>query len=116
MADVPEMPEMPAKASAAADVRPEDLEYVVQGTLVHDGVAYPHLARFRSADAALIATLRKVRALVLPNEIESAEDVAAARARLERENADLAAQIEALRAQVEGASQADGGKKSAKAS
>lgn len=115
MADGAAMPAMPDQP-LAADVRPEEIEYIVQGHLLCDGVDYPDGAHFRSADAALIAELRAAHALALENELMPAEAVAAAKVRLERENADLAAQIEALRAQVEGASQADGAKKSAKAS
>ena len=105
---MPVMPEMPDAPVAGKTVRPEDLEYVVRGTVLFNETEYAPGSRFKCADAAIIAQLRAAHALVLPNELESPEDVATARARLEAENADLQAQLDALRAQVE-AGQADAG-------
>src|SRR5579859_5961480 len=67
--------------------------YIVQGTLKHDLVTYPHGAQFETDDAELAARLRFYGALKLPAETLPAEEIAA------REAA-LRAEIEALRAQV----------------
>lgn len=50
-------------------------KYIVDGTLNHDGVTYPHGAEFETDDEALVKTLRKASALKLPSEVRSVEDV-----------------------------------------
>lgn len=77
--------------------------FIVQHRLVHgdQGEApreYLPGETFESNDEQLVATLRKAHAILLPNEVEAAEDVARRQAELEAHNAALKAELEALRA------------------
>ena len=74
--------------------------YIVQGTLQHDGKSYPPGSEFSSDNAALIAELRRLGALALPAETMSADEIAAREAALQAQNAELAAELEALKSQV----------------
>lgn len=74
--------------------------YIVRGTLQHDGRSYPPGSQFASDNAELIADLRRLGALALPAETMSADEIAAREAQLQAQNAQLAAELEALKSQV----------------
>ena len=67
--------------------------WVVTSPIEHDGVSYPIGAPFPFADPAIITPLRSAKSLKLREEVEAAEQLAADRARLEADNADLRTQL-----------------------
>ena len=83
---------------ADVEVRPL-MTYICAHLVRHDGVEYEAGSEFRCSDDKVIAALRQARAILLPTEVQRAEDVAARQAALESENAELRAELEQLRAQ-----------------
>lgn len=74
--------------------------YITTDRLEHDGVVYLKGAQFTHPDPALIAELRKLGTLALPEELMAAEDLAhQARAR-EEQLRQQQAEIEALKRQI----------------
>lgn len=89
--------ERAAKATAAGK---PPLVYHVVRPVEHNGTRYEIGSEFSSPYAEVIKALREAGCLVLPTELEPAEDVAATLARLEHERESQAAEAEALRARV----------------
>lgn len=85
--------EATAAATAAATAPTAGLvSYIVQHRLLHDNHEYAKGDLFQCADEAVVATLRKAKAIALRTEVESADAVA-------QRMADLEAQIAAMQAQ-----------------
>lgn len=88
------------RAAQATTAGKPPLVYHVVRPVEHNGTRYEIGSTFRSPDADVIKALREAGCLVLPTELEPAEDVAATLARLEHERESQAAEAEALRARV----------------
>ncbi len=73
-------------------------DYIVQGTLRHDGRTFQHGETFTSDDEALIKRLRHLHALATPAEILPPAAVEEQHAALRDENATLKARLAALEA------------------
>ncbi len=67
--------------------------WIVVSPIEHDLLRYEPGTVFPFSDPAIIAPLRAAKALKLREEIEAAEQLAADRARLEGENAELRQQL-----------------------
>lgn len=86
-------------------------QYILSGTLKHDGQIYPSGSAFSTEDMALEQQLRKTGTILLPEEYAAAaaasgdtavlQQLADERARLAQENAAKDAELARLRALVE---------------
>lgn len=86
-------------------------QYIISGTLKHDGQIYTSGSAFSTEDAALEQQLRKTGTILLPEEYAAAaaasgdsvmlQQLADERARLAQENAAKDAELARLRALVE---------------
>ena len=77
-----------APAEAAAEATAGLVSYIVQHRLLHDNHEFAKGDLFQCADEAVVATLRRAKAIALRTEVESADAVA-------QRIADLEAQLAA---------------------
>lgn len=87
-----------ATQAQAADTLPETF-IVMNGTLVHDGQAFPVGAQFLSDDAETIRALLACRAIARPGEVMHSQQVA----KTLDENASLRSQVQKLERELAGA-------------
>lgn len=79
------------------------MQYIANGAVSIDGVDYSHGATIELENPAMEASLRKVGALLLPNEVKSPEQVAVDFATLQNQNDQLASRALDLEAQLDAA-------------